>query len=170
MTSQPSSSVLRPIRFRHRRQPVPGLEAHARRGAAVLQREVQLLRVEPIRRRRAALPDWKTYQSGRGTTADILFAASKYHRASCCSRIHPCTTYTESCCPGCSPPAECWPSRTWCANSVSRTGSAARLGRLRLRCQPRRFHADADDRLSARHPRGGQEQIRDRTDKSIKRR
>ena len=47
--------LLRPVRLRDRRRPVPGVEADARRGAALLQREVRLLRGEPVRRRRAVL-------------------------------------------------------------------------------------------------------------------
>ena len=44
-------AVLRPVRLRHRCRSVPRVEAPARRGAAVLQREARLLRAEPVRRR-----------------------------------------------------------------------------------------------------------------------
>lgn len=57
-----------------------------------------------------ALPDWQTYRSGRGTTADIsCSAASKFRQESCCSRILRCTTCTVACCHAFSPHGACWP-------------------------------------------------------------
>src|SRR5436190_18583480 len=47
--------LLRPVRLRDRRRPVPRVAAAARGAAALLQREVRLLCVEPVRRRRRLL-------------------------------------------------------------------------------------------------------------------
>ena len=55
-----------------------------------------------------ALPDWQTYRSGRGTTADILSAASKCRQESCCSRTS-APRLAVACCHAFSPHGACWP-------------------------------------------------------------
>ena len=65
------------------------------------------------------LPNWETYRSGRGTTADILFNnVPKCHPASFCSRIRRCTICTAACCPASSRLGACWPWNLWCVDSV----------------------------------------------------
>ena len=111
-----------------------------------------LSRYEDVAR---ALPDWQTYRSGRGTTADILFSGIE---------VPPGILLFED------PPLHdlhrrllsrvFTPRRMLAVEELvrefctQRTGSAARRRRFRLRHRPRRVHADADDRLSARHSRG----------------
>ena len=53
MSTTEPDDLLRPVRLRDRRRPVPDLAAAPRRAAALLQRAVRLLRAEPLRRRRA---------------------------------------------------------------------------------------------------------------------
>ena len=90
-------AVLRPLRLRHRRRPLPGLEAAARRGAALLQREVRLLRHQPVRRRGA-----RPRSSGRPTARPRARCSRSSRRRWRCrpacssSRTRPTTTSTAA--------------------------------------------------------------------------
>ena len=75
----------------------------------------------------AALPDWQTYRSGRGTTPTSRSAG---HRG---ATRHPAVRGSGPCdlhrrlLSRVFARAACWPSRTWCANTVAqRIGSTAR--------------------------------------------
>lgn len=65
------------------------------------------------------LPNWQTYRSGRGTTADILFSNVEVPPGILLFEDPRCTTCTAACCRASSPRGGCWPWRTWCADSVS---------------------------------------------------
>ena len=64
------SVVLRPLRRRHQRRPVPDVRPPPRGGAALLQRAVRLLRAVPLRRRRAGAAS--TGRRSSSTRSDIL--------------------------------------------------------------------------------------------------
>ena len=148
--------VLRPVRPRHRRRPVSGVEAHARRGAALLQRAVRLLRGEPLRglRTRARRRTPVHLRPGRHPRAHQvghrdavghadLRGPARAHRAPqpLVARVHAaagCRARTQD---------------TRVLRAVSR--SAGRDERLRPHRRARRADADAGDRDAVRHPRGG---------------
>ena len=148
--------VLRPLRFRDRRRSLPGLEAAAGRGAAVLQREVQLLRVEPLRRRlprtaatgtptgRAAAPRSTSSSSGMDVPPGIiLFEDPPIHdlHRKLLSRV-----FT--------------PRRMEAIEPLTRRVLRARdratgwLGPVRLHRRHRCDDPDADNRIPAGHSRG----------------
>ena len=62
-------ALLRPVRLRDRLGPVPDLVAAPRRVTALLQREVRLLRAEPVRRRRERPQESPHLQLGQGHAA-----------------------------------------------------------------------------------------------------
>lgn len=80
-----------------------------------------------------ALPDWQTYRSGRGTTADILFSGIEVPPGILLFEDPRCTTCTAACCRGSSRRDGCWRSRIWSADSArahwirssARTGSTS---------------------------------------------
>lgn len=65
------------------------------------------------------LPNWQTYRSGRGTTADILFANIEVPPGILLFEDPRCTTCTAACSRVFSRPGACWPSKTWCVGSAS---------------------------------------------------
>ena len=67
------------------------------------------------------LPNWQTYRSGRGTTADILFNNIEVPPGICCSRIRRYTICTDACSPASSRPGACLPWSRWSANSASKS-------------------------------------------------
>src|ERR1700732_3056591 len=67
------------------------------------------------------LPNWQTYRSGRGTTADILFNNIEVRPAFCFSRIRRCTICTVACCPGSSLPGACLRWSRWFADSAPKS-------------------------------------------------
>jgi len=72
-------------------------------------------------------------------------------------------------CHECSPPAACWRSKGWCVTCVRvHWIRYATWDGFELRRRSRRDHAHADDRLTCSvSPEEGQQQIRERNDKSI---
>ena len=143
--------LLRPLRRRAERRPLPDVSAAARRSAAVLQRAARLLRAEPVRRRRPRdrrLPDLQLGQGRdprnhqgeyRHPARDVLiFEDPPIHdiHRKLLSRM-----FT--------------PRKINAAGAQdprilrSQFGSADRHRRLRLRRRPRRADADAGDRHAA---------------------
>ena len=135
MTDDRRRPLLRPVRLRHRHRPVPDLEAAPRRAAALLQREVRLLRAEPLRRRRAgprrlaaptSRPRARCSSSSRATSRcppgiDHLRGPARR------------TTSTAACCRGCSRPKKMARHRAQGARVLRpQPRPARRLGRLRL--------------------------------------
>ena len=148
--------LLRPVRLRDRHGPVPDLEADARRGAALLQREVRLLRVEPLRRRREALR-----RLGDVPLRPRLHPRAHPRRLRGPAGVDPLR----------GPAGARRPPRPAVAGVHAEEDErdraegprvlrplarpARRHGRLRLRRRPRCADADADDRHAARHPGAG---------------
>jgi cytochrome P450 len=64
------------------------------------------------------LPNWETYRSGRGTTADILFANIEVPPGILLFE-DPCTICIAACCPVSSRLGGCWPWSPWCVDSAS---------------------------------------------------
>ena len=156
-TDRAPSLVLRPVRLRDRRRPVPGLAAAARRGAALLQRAVRLLRAEPLRRRRARPRRLEDLQLGaRARSSSSSRPTSRCRRASIIFE---------------DPPEPRPAPRPAVAGVHAQEDErhraqgprvlrpqprpARRRRRLRLHRRPRRPDADAHDRHAARHPRAG---------------
>ena len=67
-----------------------------------------------------ALPDWQTYRSGRGTTADILFSGIEVPPGILLFEDPPLHDFHRRRCPGFSPLDGCLPSRTWCVKILLR--------------------------------------------------
>ncbi len=157
MCGQPPDgrAVLRPVRPRDRRRSVSGVEAHARRSTAVLQREVRVLCAEPLRGRGAGparLADVPVGAGHHGRHPVQRHRGAAGHsavRGSAASRPAPSTAV-----PGVHAAPDAGGRGAGTRILYPCTGSAARRRRFRLRHRPRRVHADADDRLSARHSRG----------------
>ena len=96
--------LLRPLRRRDQRRSVSGVPPAARRGAALLQRAVRLLRGQPLRRRRARPqgPRDVHLRARRDPRAD-QGRTSRCRPASSSSRTRRSTPCTAGCCRGCSP-------------------------------------------------------------------
>ena len=148
--------LLRPVRLRDRRRPVPGLEAAARRAPLYYNEKYDFYAREPLRRRRAgprstgrptARPRARSSSSSRPTSrcrrASIIFEDPPSHdlHRGLLSRV-----FTPRKMDAIEPKV-----REFCARSLD---PLVGLGRLRLHRRPRRPDADAHDRHAARHPRG----------------
>ena len=149
-------AVLRPVRLRDRRRSVPGVEADARRSAAVLQRQVQLLCAESLRRRGTCAAGLADVSVGpRAPPPTSCSAASKYRRESCCSRIPPLHDLHRRLLSRVFTPRRMLAVedlvREFCVSALDPLRGRRRF---RLRRRSRCVHADADDRLPAGHPRG----------------
>jgi cytochrome P450 len=66
-----------------------------------------------------ALPDWQTYRSGRGTTADILFSGIEVPPGILLFEDPPLHDLHRRLLSRSSPRGGCWRWRIWCASSVS---------------------------------------------------
>ena len=156
VTEHRERRVLRPVRRRPERRPVPDVRPDPRGGAALLQRTARLLRTEPIRRRRRRPSRSRDVQLcprrgardhpvGHGDPVghpDLRGPADPQHPPQAAvPDLHP----AQGRCAGTEDPR------------VHRRlpRSADRHRAVRLRHRPRRADADEGDRDAARHSRGG---------------
>ena len=170
MTSSPTVELYYdPFDYAIDDDPYPVWKRMRRRSAAVLQRQVQLLCAEPLRRRRAStagLADVSigTRHHGRHPVQRHRSAAGNLAvRGPAAARSAPAV-----CCLGSSRHGGCWPWKTWCVTSVRAHW---------IRCATPTgfdFVADLGAFMPMRTigyllgiPEEGQQQIRDRNDKSI---
>ena len=156
-TTSPAGPLLRPLRLRDRRRSVPGLEAAARRGPPLLEREVRVLRAQPLGGRRhgpARLEDlhlgpWVDPGADPGRHRDA--AGDDPHGGPTRARCPPLAPL-----PGVHAEEDASVRARRCAPyCADRARPAGRGGWLRLHRRPGRVHADAGHRHAAGHPRAG---------------
>ena len=157
MATTAPAPVLRPLRLRDRRRPLPGLEAAARRGPALLQREVRLLRHQPVRRR-GALPR----SSGRPTARPRARCSRSSRRRWRCrlgcssSRTRPTTTSTAGIMSRVFTPRRMAAIEPQVRDYAARTlDPLVGQGGFDFIARPRHRDPHAHHRHAARHSRGG---------------
>ena len=157
MTATDVRPLLRPVRLRDRRRPVPGLEAAPGRAPALLQRAVRLLRPEPLRRRRArARSTGATYSSAKGTLLELIQSDMEIPPGSIIFEDPPDHDLHRGLLSRVFTPAADGRHRAQGPRVLRpQPRPAGRHRRVRLHRRPRRPDADAHDRHAARHPRAG---------------
>ena len=151
-TDEPSS--FRPVRRRAHRRPVSDVRAPARRGAALLQRRIRLLRAEPIRRRQqgAGRPRHLQLRPRRDPGADQGQPRDPVGNADLRRPADPRRAPQAAV-------ADVHPAQDRRAGADdprflrSIAGSAGGFGPVRLRHRPGRDHADEGHQHAARHSR-----------------
>ncbi len=135
---------------------VPDVPSAARRGAALLQRQVRLLRGEPVRRRRARTKDRETYISGRGAILELIRANLEMPPGVIIFEDPPIHTVHRQLLSRVFTPKKMNALEPTDPRLLRREPRPAdRRGRVRLRDRPRRADADARDRHASRDPGTG---------------
>ena len=102
------------------------------------------------------LPNWEPFDLVEEPPLTSCSTASKYHQASCCSRIPRCTICTAACCPVSSHRGACWPWSLWCVHFCARAlDPLIGSGGFDFIADLGRDDADADHRLSSWDSRSG---------------